>query len=173
MEVRPRFGRTDAILIAIAVRGGSRLIRYRSCGGWRVIAAALAVFVTLGTVASPAKGRPTKSATTVIYNQRGTQVGSITGEARHWVYGTTGECWVYRAPNLFRVGITHNPWGAALPDGARRWKVWRGHRLMGRIVWHSRNRWDLLSRKSQLIGYTIGRDGPAAGAARLILGTCI
>jgi hypothetical protein len=125
--------------------------------------------MTVATVAVPTH----ESATTVVYNQRGASVGSIEGGDKHWVYGTTGECWVYRSPNLFRVGVTHTPWGAALPDGSRRWKVWRGHHFMGRIVWHSSNRWDLLSPNLQHVGFTVGPDGPAAGAARLILGTCI
>jgi hypothetical protein len=99
----------------------------------------------------------------------------------NWSYGASGECWVERVGRTIYAGLTHNTFGGARAVSPRKWKVWVGKRLAGLIVWHSRNRWDLI-RTSRLnrydvdmgplgpAGYTIGPDGPVAGTLFLLLG---
>ena len=98
-------------------------------------------------------------------------------------YGDSGECWIERTGRTIYAGLTHNTFGGARAVSPHKWKVWVGKRLVGVIVWHSRNRWDLI-RTSRLnrygvdmvplgpAGYTIGPDGPVAGTAFLLLGVC-
>jgi hypothetical protein len=111
------------------------------------------------------------------------QKGWREGDSGGWGYGDSGECWITQSGGVVYAGITHDTFGGGRAVGPRKWKVWVGKRLAGLIVWHSRNRWDLI-RTSRLnsygvdmgplgpAGYTIGPDGPVAGTAFLLLGVC-
>jgi hypothetical protein len=90
-----------------------------------------------------------------------------------WVFGASGECWVDQfAARKMTAGITHTSVGTAVPISSNRWKVWTGHRLDGILVQQSNRRFNLYNRRGYFVGYTSGRDGLAAGTARLVLGQC-
>jgi hypothetical protein len=154
--------------------------------GVSAAAAALAVVVAsvapVGADASAGtNGRASARSPTVIYDLHGHRLAVLGGAG---LYGGSDECWVQRVGRTIYAGITHNTVGGARAVSPRKWKVWDGKRLAGLIVWHSRNRWDLI-RTSRLnrygvdmgplgpVGYTIGPDGPVAGTAFLLLGVCV
>ena len=110
-------------------------------------------------------------ATTRIYSQQGKQVGSIREGPEEWDYGTSGECWLNTGRGRRVIaGFTHSAVGAAVPISLTQWKIWEGNRLDGTIRQQSRRRWNLYNRRGYFVGYTIGRDGVAAGLGRLIFG---
>ena len=113
-------------------------------------------------------------ATTHIYNQQGKHVGSVVGDPEEWTFGASGECWLWQARQKIFAEFTHSSVGAAVPFSSSppRWKVWIGHKLQGTLVRLSSRRWNLYNRRGSFVGYTIGRDGLAAGTARLVFGDC-
>jgi hypothetical protein len=151
-----------------------------------VLASATAVGVGSNTDEATALSRGVQRLYVTRIYDHGSVVARVvrSGEERSWGYGdSSGECWVDRTGDVIYAGITHDTFGGARAVGPHKWKVLVGKRLTGVIVWHSRNRWDLI-RTSRLnrfgvnmgplgpAGYTLGPDGPAAGAAFLLLGAC-
>jgi hypothetical protein len=143
------------------------------------IAVAVALVGSLGAPPS-ATARPLSSAwprVTKIYTTNPTSlVGDIHDEYGELIMGGSyGECWVHpvetSAGLAFYAGQTHHTDGGAVPSGPgrpNRWKVWNGRRLLGIIVLKSKRRANLFERSGKKVGYTVGPDPVAAGAAFFI-----
>jgi hypothetical protein len=125
-------------------------------------------------------------ATTRVFSPRGKPWGFVKGNvAQGWYVGTGEECTVFKGGRTFDLSIGHTEIGAAVPSfSILDYKVWatpaykeysglpplNGYWLRGRVLRRSATRWDFYSRRSRLVAYAIGRDGPAAGVAELLLG---
>jgi hypothetical protein len=140
----------------------------------RMSVSSIGLLVAAACFSCIALGASSREATTHIYNQQGKHVGAVVGgPTEDWTFGASGECWLTQGSRRIFAALTHTYVGAAVPSSLGRWKVWRGHRLQGTLVRQSTRRWNLYSRGGSFVGYTIGRDGLAAGTARLVFGHCL
>jgi hypothetical protein len=166
---------------APSLTGGRDLERFRSSASILFVSVVCLGAGAAGVVASSARGAlasPTAQSadrTTIIYNAAGRRVGSIVGNYKYgWNRGSSGECWVSprqsKSGTIFYAGLTHSAFGGAVPAGHGRWKVWyEGTIFSGIIVLRTSVRADLYGRSGKRVGYTVGPDPVAAGAAFLIL----
>jgi len=118
---------------------------------------------------------------TSVFDVHGKRLGFIERGAVGWSVGRTTGCSIVQNGKSFTLSIGEAMVGTGIWVSTRRFNVWgtreyasswplNGHRLAGHVVRHGKRRWDVLSRVSVAIGYTIGPDGPAAAVARLLLG---
>jgi hypothetical protein len=122
-------------------------------------------------------------ATTRVFGPSGKPWGYVTtSSSGGWYVGRSSECGIDKIGRSFELTIGHTIVGAAVPFSPVKYNVWatpsyesyfpsvKSLWLRGSVVRRSVTRWDFFSRRSRFVGFAIGRDGPAAGVAEVLIG---